>query len=112
MCMTRPLVTALLISLAVPAAVLADEPIAIELTLKDHKFSPGELRAPAGKALAIKLTNLDATPEEFDSTALKIEKIVTPNGSIVIKVRPLAAGTYPFKGEYNEGTAQGVLVIE
>jgi hypothetical protein len=93
-------------------ASFADEPVIIELALKEHKFEPAEIKAPAGAPVTIKLKNYDASPEEFDSTALKVEKIVTPNGSVTIRLKPMAAGRYPFKGEYNESTAQGALVIE
>lgn len=97
---------------AMPANAFAIDPVAIDLTLKDHKFEPAEIKAPAGQAISINLKNTDNSPEEFESSALRVEKVVTPNGSIVIKLKPLAAGKYPFKGEYNEKTAQGVLIVE
>jgi hypothetical protein len=106
----EPLLTTALI--VFPAVSFAAEPVAIELTLKDHKFEPAEIKAPAGQPIAIKLKNADASPEEFESSELRVEKVVTPNGTITIKLKPLAAGRYPFKGEYNEKTAQGVLVVE
>jgi plastocyanin len=98
--------------IALPATASADEPVAIDLTLRDHKFEPAEIKAPAGRAIAIKLKNEDEAPEEFDSAALKVEKIVTPHGAITIKLKPLAAGRYSFRGEYHEASAQGVLIVE
>jgi hypothetical protein len=98
--------------LLTPAIALAEDAFTIELTLKDHKFEPAEIKAPAGKPIVLKLKNLDSTPEEFDSTALHIEKIVTPMGQITIRLKPLAAGRYPFVGEYNDATAKGVLIVE
>ncbi len=95
-----------------PAITSAEDPVTIELTLKDHKFEPAEIKAPAGKAIILKLKNQDPTPEEFDSTALHVEKIVTPMGEIIIRLKPLAAGRYPFVGEYNDQTAKGVLIVE
>jgi plastocyanin len=95
-----------------PVAALADEVVAIGLTLKDHKFEPAEIKAPAGKPIAITLRNQDDAVEEFDSNALRTEKIVTKGGTIVIKLKPLAPGRYPFQGEYHAQTAQGVLIIE
>jgi plastocyanin len=95
-----------------PAASLADDPVAIDLRLKDHKFEPSEIKAPAGKAISITLKNEDDAVEEFDSTALRTEKIVTKGGTITIKLKPLAAGRYPFQGEYHPNTAQGVLIVE
>jgi plastocyanin len=95
-----------------PAASFADDPIAIDLRLKDHKFEPSEIKAPAGKAISITLKNEDDAVEEFDSNALRTEKIVTKGGTITIKLKPLAAGRYPFQGEYHPNTAQGVLIVE
>jgi plastocyanin len=113
MCLKRLSTQVLTVSLiALPLAAYADEPIAIGLTLRNHKFEPAEIKAPAGKTIAITLKNEDESPEEFDSTALRIEKIVTSGGTVTIKLRPLAAGRYEFRGEYHEATAKGVLVVE
>jgi len=60
----------------------------------------------------IALTNKDATAEEFDSTALKVEKVVAGNASGNIRIRALAPGRYPFVGEYHADTAKGVVVAE
>ena len=95
-----------------PAASFADDPVAIQLRLKDHKFEPSEIKAPAGRAIVITLKNEDDAAEEFDSAALRMEKIVTKGGTVTIKLKPLAAGRYPFQGEYHANTAQGVLIVE
>lgn len=98
--------------IALPSAAWAEEPFAISLTLKDHKFEPAEIKAPASKPIVITLKNEDGAFEEFESSALRTEKIVTGHGTITIKLKPLAAGRYPFEGEFNAETAQGVLVVE
>jgi len=97
---------------AVPASVRADDPFPLSLTLKDHVFAPPELKAPAGKDIAITLKNEDDSFEEFDSDSLHTEKIVTAKGKVTIKLKPLAAGRYPFRGEFHDATAQGVLIVE
>ena len=48
--------------------------------------------------------------EEFDSTALKVEKVVAGNSRGNVRIRALAPGNYPFMGEYHSATAQGVVV--
>ena len=95
-----------------PAGALAEDPFALGLTLKDHVFDPSELKAPAGKDIAITLKNEDDSFEEFDSDSLRTEKIVTAKGKVTIKLKPLAAGRYPFRGEFHDATAQGVLIVE
>jgi hypothetical protein len=97
---------------AFPSSARADDPYALGLTLKDHVFDPPELKAPAGKDIAIALKNEDLSFEEFDSDSLHTEKIVPGKGKVTIKLKPLAAGRYPFRGEFHDATAQGLLIVE
>jgi hypothetical protein len=97
---------------AVPSMARADDSLALGLTLKDHVFDPPELKAGAGKDIAITLKNEDDSFEEFDSDSLHTEKIVPGKGKVTIKLRPLAAGRYPFRGEFHDATAQGLLIVE
>lgn len=82
------------------------------LTIKDHRFTPAEIKVPANQRVAITVVNQDATPEEFDSSALKVEKVIAGNSKGVVRIGPLKPGRYPFIGEYNEATAKGVVVAE
>jgi plastocyanin len=82
------------------------------LTIRDHRFEPTELRVPAGKKIKLVIDNQDATPEEFESHALKREKVVPGKSKASIFIGPLKAGKYPFVGEFNEKTAKGVIVAE
>ena len=101
----------LLLAVATVATpVLAADPI--KVTLQNHKFTPSEIRVKANTPSVIALTNNDATAEEFDSTALKVEKVVAGKSSGNIRIRALAPGKYPFMGEFNASTAQGVVIAE
>ena len=82
------------------------------LVIQDHRFQPAELTVPAGQKVKLTVENRDATPEEFESKALKREKVIAGKSSATIMIGPLAAGRYPFVGEYNEKTAQGVIVAK
>ena len=84
----------------------------IHLVLKDHRFSPAEVVAPAGQKIRLVIENQDATPEEFESYALNREKIVPAGGRIVVYVGPLQPGRYEFFGEFNASTARGWLVVQ
>lgn len=90
----------------------AADPVQLQLLLRDHRFEPGELRAPAGVPIEITLKNEDRTVEEFDSKDLKTEKVVAGGRSVVIRLRPQQPGRYRFVGEFHERTAQGVLVVK
>jgi hypothetical protein len=94
-----------------PASASADEG-AIPLSLKDHKFAPVEIHVKANVANVLALTNADDTAEEFDSTSLKVEKVVAGRSSGTVRLRPLSPGRYPFMGEYHAETAQGVVIAE
>jgi Cupredoxin-like domain len=90
----------------------ADEPAQINVKLKDHRFEPAEIHVPTGKSTVLVVTNEDATPEEFDSTALRVEKVIVSGHYATIKLRPLGPGRYPFMGEFHPDTANGVVVSE
>jgi len=84
----------------------------VVLTIRDHKFDPAEIRIPADRPVTLVVKNLDATPEEFESKPLRIEKIVPPNSEATFNVRPLKAGRYKFVGEFHEDTAKGEIIVE
>jgi len=90
---------------------LAADPLEVGLTLKSHVFDPPETKIAANQPIIITVTNDDDTPEEFESTSLKIEKIVTAKSAIKLRVKGLAPGRYEFFGEYND-TAKGALIVE
>ena len=101
---------ALLVLALVPPAVVAEEPPEFHLTIENHRFSPAELTIPADTKVKLVVLNKDATPEEFESHELNREKVVAGNASINVYVGPLKAGRYPYFGDFNQATAQGVLV--
>ena len=98
---------------AIPPAITpasADEPIVVHL--KNHKFSPSVIKVKANKPSMITLYNDDGSADEFDSSSLKIERVVPGRAKANIRVRALAPGKYPFMGEFNASTAQGVVISE
>lgn len=82
------------------------------LVIKDHKFSPDVLEIPADTKVKLIVDNQDATPEEFESHDLKLEKIISGNSKATLLVKPQKPGEYKFFGEFNEKTAQGKLVVK
>ena len=94
---------------ALPAAAADD---GFKLVIQDHRFQPPELIVPAGKKLTLVVENRDPTPEEFESRALNREKVIAGKATATIFVGPLKPGRYAFVGEYNEKTAQGVIVVD
>lgn len=97
--------------LLVPAGALAAESD-FQLVIQEHRFQPVELTVPSGKKIKLTIENRDATPEEFESHALNREKVIAGKSSATIFIGPLKPGRYPFVGEFNEKTAQGVIVAQ
>jgi ribosomal protein L22 len=95
----------------VSTTAMADDN-AVSLSLKDHKFTPAEIHVKANTPTTVTLSNNDDETEEFDSTSLKIEKVVTGHSTGVFRWRPLAPGRYPFMGEFHSDTAQGIVIAE
>ncbi len=94
------------------ASVLsAQQGSAVAISVKDHRFQPAEVHAPANQPLAITVKNLDTTPMEFESVSLRVEKVVTPGAAGTVRVRPLAPGRYEFFDDFHQET-RGTLVVQ
>ena len=91
-------------------AIAAENTYTIQI--KNHRFEPAELTVPAGKKIKLLVKNNDATPEEFESHELNREKVIAGKGKATINIGPLSPGKYPFFGEFNEATAQGVIIAK
>jgi len=83
-----------------------------DVVIEGHKFTPERIEIPAGKKVKLLIENRDATPEEFESFDLKIEKVIPGNTKARVFVGPLKAGEYKFVGDFNQKTANGVIVAK
>src|SRR5947208_6810802 len=104
------LASAALLSLAL-GALAAGEP-EFSVVIEGHKFTPDRVEVPAGKKVKLLVENKDATPAEFESETLKVEKVIPGKGKATVFVGPLKAGEYKFFDEYNDKTATGTLVAK
>jgi plastocyanin len=84
----------------------------IEVILKNHRFVPAEIHVPAGKRVQLLIKNQDSTADEFDSSALKVEKVIGGGTEGTVRLRALDPGRYPFVGEFHAETANGVVIAE
>jgi plastocyanin len=101
----------LTLTLLLPLLAFASEE-SYTIQIKNHRFEPAELTVPAGKKVKLLVENLDATPEEFESHELNREKVIAGNGKATIYIGPLSPGKYPYFGEFNEATAQGIIIAK
>ena len=101
-----------LVALFSAPAVRAAEKKTVEITISDHRFQPDVIKIPADTQVMLKVKNADATPEEFESNELKIEKIIPGKSKGIVIIPPLKPGTYGFVGEFHEETAKGKIIVE
>lgn len=94
------------------AAQTAGAPPEIALTIEKNRFDPEEIRVKAGAPFVLVITNKDGAPEEFESTDLRIEKVIPASKTLRLRMPALTAGAYGFIGEYHAKTAKGRIIAE
>jgi len=88
------------------------EPAAeVRVTYSNGQFQPGVVNAPVDKPVVIHVRNLDAKALEFESTSLRVEKVVAGQSEGIVNVRALKPGRYEFYDDFND-KAHGALVVE
>ena len=93
--------------LPIKYGVAQERAAALAITVKDHRFEPAELRAPANRPISISVKNADSAPIEFESVSL----VIAPGTSGTVNVRPLAPGRYEFFDDFHQQT-RGTLVVQ
>jgi hypothetical protein len=83
----------------------------IEVTVKDKQFQPAELKAPANTRIVIHVINRDGVAMEFESSSMKVEKVVPANSEGIVRAGPFKAGRYEFFDDFNQSN-KGTLVVE
>jgi hypothetical protein len=106
--MSRALWTAFLIAVAVPA--LADEP-KVSIIIRDNGFTPSEIEVPAGQKIELSVKNDQKRAAEFESHALRREKVIPPGATGTVYVGPLQPGRYEFFDEFHPNN-RGFLVAK
>ena len=91
-------------------AAQAQQATSLSISVKNHRFQPAELSAPANVPITLRVKNLDPTPMEFESVSLRVEKVVTGNSEGIVRLRPLSPGRYNFFDDFHQET-NGTLVV-
>src|SRR3954470_8542525 len=105
--LNRAMQTPLLIGIAAPA--LAQEKVSI--VIHDNGFAPAEIQVPAGTKVALTITNQQQRAAEFESNALRREKVIPPGATGTIYVGPLQPGRYEFYDDFRPNN-RGFLVAK
>jgi hypothetical protein len=107
-----PVIVSLLgAALLVSENLRAQDRTAIAIAVKNKRFEPTEIRAPANRPITIQVKNLDGSAIEFESVSLRVEKVIAPGTTGVVNVRALAPGRYEFVDDFHQET-RGVLVVQ
>ena len=80
-----------------------------ELSLRDGHFDPPQLVVKADERFKIVLKNIGQGPAEFESTPLRVEKVLSPGVTTFVVIHPLKPGHYPFFDEFHPELPQGVI---
>ena len=106
--MSRALLTALLIGVAVPA--LAQES-KVSIAIRDTGFVPAEISVPSGTKIELSISNEQQRAAEFESRALRREKVIPPGATGTVYVGPLQPGRYEFFDDFQPNN-RGFLVAK
>ena len=85
----------------VMTAAQAQDVHTVKLVVMDGKFEPATLEVPAGKRIKNEVSNESKSPIEFESKALKFEKVLAPGAKSSVVVNPLKPGEYGFFDEFH-----------
>ncbi|MFW0755205.1 cupredoxin domain-containing protein [Pseudomonas sp. H11T01] len=94
-----------------PLTAYAEMP-SYELSLRDGHFTPALLEVPAGQRFKIVLKNIGQGPAEFESTPLRVEKVLSPGVTTFVVIHPLRPGRYPFFDEFNLQLPEGAILAQ
>jgi len=106
----KSLAMSVVLGAALVAGAQAQQAVTLSVSVRNHRFEPAQLSAPANTPIVINVKNLDSTQMEFESVSLRVEKVVAGNGQASVRIRPLAPGRYEFYDDFNQ-QAEGALVV-
>lgn len=108
----KPLPLAVLLAAALAPLTAQAELPTYELSLNDGHFTPAVLEVPAGQRFKIVLKNIGQGPAEFESTPLRVEKVLSAGVTTFVVIHPLKPGQYPFFDEFNMQLPEGSIVAK
>ena len=102
----------LLSSVLLSGTALAAPLPTYELSLQDGHFDPPQLVVKADERFKIVLNNIGQGPAEFESTPLRVEKVLSPGVTTFVVIHPLKPGLYPFFDEFNPQLPEGSILAQ
>ncbi len=106
------LIFCILSTLSIIRPLFAEELPTYTIVMKDGQLTPSRLVVPAKVRFKIILQNTGRTAAEFESLALRKEKVLSPGAQSFIVIRSLSPGEYTFFDDFHQATGQGVIVAQ
>ena len=100
------------LGVAMASLATADDLTTYQIVLESHKFTPSEIHVPTGKPFIVVVTNNNDAADEFEMLLPALERTLQAGQQGKMRVRPLGPGRFPFFGESDPDTEQGVFVSE
>jgi plastocyanin len=98
-----------ILALALGTASAEDDVLVV---IKDHRFSPSDVKVKSNTKIKLVIRNEDVSAEEFESFSLNRERVIQAGRSITIYLPPLKPGSYEFFGDFHPDTAKGKVIAE
>ncbi len=90
----------------------ADATPTFSIEFHDGKVTPTQLEVPANRRFRIELHNTGITPAEFESTELRLEKVLAAQSTSVLVIRTLDPGKYTFFDDFHPNAPKAVLIAK
>lgn len=97
---------------AAPAGAPAEELHTVTVTMREGRLHPDTLEVPALRRFKIVVRNEGPGPAEFESRALRAEKVLAPGATSFVVVAPQKAGVYDMFDEFHPATGTGRIVVK
>ena len=97
----------LLLVFAVPASAQSPK---VTLAIQENQFVPADVEVPAGVKVELVIRNEKKTAAEFESNALRREKVIPPGVTASVFIGPLKPGRYEFFDDFHPATRGAVVV--
>jgi hypothetical protein len=104
----RAALIAVFAALAAPAVAQLPQ---VAIAVRDTGFVPAEVQVPAGTKIELSITNEQKSAAEFESQALRREKVIPPGAAATVYIGPLQPGRYEFFDDFRP-TNRGFVVAK
>jgi hypothetical protein len=103
---------AAILGLALPLAARAEGLHTVTVVIKNGRLQPETLEVPAHTRFKIVIRNEGPGPAEFESLALRREKVLTAGSTSFVVIGPQKPGVYDMFDEFHPETGRGRIVVK